>query len=128
MGSIHIRKWQYDSLIRLDETPKDTVEHLLTKYLNEEHDIHKDPKDSAAYKREQEAAAPQPPPLTVDMIIGKMMWANDELTPEAAQQLIDDEIKKSGGLLTPEAAAHVVARNLDVDLHAPSEASEVSGY
>ena len=114
--SIHIRKCQYDALIRLDEEPKDIVEYLLKKFLNEEHGIFQDPRKSIAHAQELVDEEPETPELTADMIIGRIMWENDELTADAVDQLIDAEIQRSGGLLTYDAAARVVAMNLGVEL------------
>ena len=49
-------------------------------------------------------------------IIGKIMVANPQMTAKAVKKLIDAEVKKAEGLLTEDAAAHIVASTLGVDL------------
>jgi hypothetical protein len=52
----------------------------------------------------------------VRAIIGKILTARPQLTMEAVKKLLDDEKTKSAGLITEEAAAHIVAANLKIDL------------
>lgn len=53
---------------------------------------------------------------TMSDIIGKIMVANKELTAKAVKKLIDEEVKKAEGLLTEDAAAHIVASTLGVEV------------
>ena len=52
----------------------------------------------------------------VMIIIGKILTARPQLTMEAVKKLLEDERTKAAGLITEEAAAHIVAANLKVDL------------
>ena len=62
--------------------------------------------------------APSGPSMAdeVSTIIGKIMAANPELTAKAVKKLIDAEVEKAAGLLTEDAAAHIVASNLGVEV------------
>jgi len=56
---------------------------------------------------------PTPPVVPpVEKIIGQIRQRFPQLTVEAIERLIDDERAKAAGLLTEEAAAHLVASNL----------------
>ncbi|HUS79180.1 MAG TPA: OB-fold nucleic acid binding domain-containing protein [Patescibacteria group bacterium] len=48
-------------------------------------------------------------------IIKRILALKPQLTSEAVERLIDEERAKAGGLLTEEAAAHLVASNLGLD-------------
>ena len=48
-------------------------------------------------------------------IIKRILALKPQLTREAVDRLIDEERGKAGGLLTEEAAAHLVASNLGLD-------------
>ncbi len=52
----------------------------------------------------------------VSAIVSQIMEAKSELTVEAIVQLVNEQTEKSGGLLTPVAVAHLVAKNLGVEL------------
>lgn len=52
---------------------------------------------------------------TVDDIIKRILALKPKLTREAVERLIDEEKAKAAGLLTEEAAAHLVASNLGLD-------------
>lgn len=46
---------------------------------------------------------------TIDEVIRRILAIRPELTKEAVQMMIEEEKARSGGLLTEEAAAHIVA-------------------
>ncbi|RLI08345.1 hypothetical protein DRO42_06535, partial [Candidatus Bathyarchaeota archaeon] len=48
-------------------------------------------------------------------IIKRILALRPQLTREAVERLIDEERAKAAGLLTEEAAAHLVASNLGLD-------------
>jgi hypothetical protein len=52
----------------------------------------------------------------VRAIIDKILTARPQLTTEAVKKLLEDEKNKAAGLITEEAAAHIVAANLKIDL------------
>jgi ssDNA-binding replication factor A large subunit len=53
--------------------------------------------------------------MSTEDIIKRILILNPNLTKEAVQQLIQDERIKAAGLLTEEAAAHLVASNLGIN-------------
>ncbi len=52
----------------------------------------------------------------VSAVVSQIMEAKPELTVEAIVKLVNEQTEKSGGLLTPIAVAHLVAKNLGVEL------------
>ncbi|MBW2672035.1 MAG: hypothetical protein JRD89_01300 [Deltaproteobacteria bacterium] len=52
----------------------------------------------------------------VDVVIQKILQARPDLTLDAVRELLRKEKEKAAGLLTDEAAAHLVASNLGIDL------------
>ncbi len=52
---------------------------------------------------------------SMEEIIKRILALRPNLTKEAVEKLIDEERAKAAGLLTEEAAAHLVASNLGLD-------------
>ena len=53
--------------------------------------------------------------MSIDDIIKRILRLKPNLTEVAVRQLIDEERAKAAGLLTEEAAAHLVASNLGIN-------------
>lgn len=66
------------------------------------------------------AKKPRHDPSSTEGVIEKILSLKPNLTREAVERLIGDEMAKAAGLLTEQAAAHLVAANLGLDRAQPS--------